>query len=93
MVRGSSQALTLYEMTKMKAVLTVAAVIALSSSVAFAEEKAPQQMSAAEMDRVVAGATQSRLRDGSSGGVPTQDRLKIQVPGPGTGSGTGTCVK
>jgi hypothetical protein len=65
----------------MKSILAIAAVLAFSSAVAFAEETAPQapvQMTAAEMDQVVAGAGQQRLRDGSGDGVG--DRLQIRDP-------------
>lgn len=78
----------------MKAISIIAAALTLSTSLALAAEKAPVQMSAAEMDQVVAGASQARLRDGSSGGVPQQLRQQLKTgDGTGTGAGTGVCTQ
>ena len=72
----------------MKAIAIIAAALTLSTSLAFAAEKAPVQMSAAEMDQVVAGASQARLRDGSGAGTLKQARQQLK-----TGDGTGVCTQ
>lgn len=61
----------------MKTLMIVAAVLAFSSVVALAAETAPPapaQMTAAEMDQVVAGAGQQRIKDGTGDRVP--DRVR-----------------
>ena len=72
----------------MKAISIIAAVLTLSTSLALAAEKAPVQMSAAEMDQVVAGASQARLRDGSATGTLQQARQQLK-----TADGTGICTQ
>jgi hypothetical protein len=78
-----------------KSTIFLAAALALGCGVAVAAEtqaQAPTQMTAAEMDKVVAGAIQSRLQLKDGTGVNhTASTPNLYLGSKGKGDGTGIC--
>lgn len=75
----------------MKSTIVLAVALALACGVAVAAEtkaQAPMQMTTVEMDKVVAGAIQSRLKDGTGVNHTTPN---LYLGSKGRGDGTGVC--
>lgn len=77
----------------MKTSIALATLLVLGSAAVMAGEaktQVPVQMTAAEMDKVVAGAgIQRQLKNGTGTGIPTRTQTRI----PGTGTNTGACSR
>ena len=77
----------------MKTSIALAAFLVLCSATVMAQEaktQVPTQMTAAEMDKVVAGAgVRQQLKNGTGTGIPARTQTRI----PGTGTNTGICTQ